>query len=247
VFRLDDITPGQNERKFERVMALLLKAGIQPLLGLVPDNQDPKLQVQEPSGDLWASIRKMVAQGQVDIAQHGYQHLLYKTDQGILNRRYFLSSLSEFAGRPYEQQYEMIRQGQFLLRERGLITKTWMAPNHSFDHNTLDALRELGFTRITDGIGLYPYRCQGLLFVPQQFWRPRNMPFGIWTVCLHTNAMSDYEIDELQRMLPYISTFSFQEAERHVMMSGLGLSANWSFSKIYSILQALKKCLRSQQ
>ena len=43
----------------------------------------------------------------------------------------------------------------------------FMAPSHSFDADTLRALRDLDFTSITDGFGFYPYDLHGLTAVPQ--------------------------------------------------------------------------------
>ena len=35
-------------------------------------------------------------------------------------------------------------------------------------------------------MSLYPYRDkQGTFWVPQQLWKFRTAPFGVWTVCIH--------------------------------------------------------------
>src|SRR5262249_51515409 len=47
-------------------------------------------------------------------------------------------------------------------------------------------LVSLGVKTISDGMSLYPYRdAQGVFWVPQQLWRFREAPFGVWTVCMH--------------------------------------------------------------
>ncbi len=243
IIRLDDVTPGLDERNFERVMSILRGANVRPLLGLVPDNRDPELNVQRASDNFWIRIRRMVDNGEVDIAQHGYRHLLYKTHGGILNRVNFLSPLSEFAGRSYDRQFDMIRKGQELLRGRGLSSDIWMAPNHSFDQNTLRALKALGFTRVTDGVGLYPYRRDGLLFVPQQLWRARNISLlGIWTVCLHTNGMTEPEIHRLAEILPRLRAISFPDAS--IAPPGKTTAAvNMVFRWFYGAFRAVRKLL----
>jgi hypothetical protein len=44
----------------------------------------------------------------------------------------------------------------------------------------------LGLTTISDGMSLYPHRdSKGALWIPQQLWRFRRAPFGVWTVCIH--------------------------------------------------------------
>ena len=58
---------------------------------------------------------------------------------------------------------------------------------HTFDENTLIILYELGFKYITDGIGLFPFKKKNMLFIPQQFWCPTKIPFGVGTVCIHSN------------------------------------------------------------
>lgn len=174
IFRLDDITPTMNWENFWRVMDLFRRWRVKPLLGIVPDNEDPELVVQRPRPDFWQIMRELQRDGLADFAQHGYQHLLG-------------TKRSEFVGLPYEVQYEKIKKGQEILEREGIHTKIWMAPAHSFDTNTLKALVNLGFYAVSDGIALYPFRRRGLIFVPQQLWRPRWFPFGTFTICLHIN------------------------------------------------------------
>ena len=73
-----------------------------------------------------------------------------------------------------------------------------MAPAHSFDSNTLKALRDLGFEALTDGWGLYPYRLEGMILVPQLFSTPKpKLKGGVQTICLHTNNMSKGAISKI--------------------------------------------------
>ena len=73
-----------------------------------------------------------------------------------------------------------------------------MAPNHSYDRNTLKALKENSFTAVSDGVALFPYRENGLIFVPQASWRPRWMPLGVHTICIHTNSITPHEVKRLR-------------------------------------------------
>lgn len=75
------------------------------------------------------------------------------------------------------------------------------APSHSFDRNTLVALRELGFEAVTDGYGLYPYGLEGLTLVPQLFSTPLHAGFGVYTLCLHVNSMSDARLAATLRFM----------------------------------------------
>ena len=72
-----------------------------------------------------------------------------------------------------------------------------MAPAHSFDDNTLKALKEADFKYVTDGYGLYPWSDRGLTFIPQLFSGFSNFGFGVYTVCIHLNELSGKEVDNV--------------------------------------------------
>jgi len=187
VYRMDDVAPGMHRARFEEYIELFREHGMRPLLGVVPDCRDPDLVYQEDAGGFWDRLRELKRQGAVDIAQHGFRHLYRTREYGILGRRYGFKPQSEFAGRSYEEQLGDIRRGKAILAREGLDTDIWMAPSHSFDRNTLKALKEAGFRFVTDGIALYPYRAEGLVFVPQQLWAPKKVQLGTWTIFIHSN------------------------------------------------------------
>ena len=186
LFRMDDVTPTMNWEKFTALLALFRRFDVKPLLGVVPDNRDPKLQVKPPHRNFWDFIRGLVLRGEVEVAQHGYQHILAsRTNQPFINSRFGLRPRSEFAGLPYEEQAAKIRSGRSMLSEQGIHTNVWMAPNHSLDRTTLRALADSGFTALTDGISLFPFKEEGIVCIPQQLWKPIRLPTGIITICLH--------------------------------------------------------------
>jgi hypothetical protein len=194
IFRVDDINPNMNWERFDRLMNLFKKYNVIPLLGIVPDNKDTDLIHQEANPNFWHIMRELQRNGLAEFAQHGYQHLR------ILN--------SEFSGLPYEVQYEKIKRGRDILRKNGIFTKIWIAPFHSYDKLTLKALVNLGFIAVSDGIALFPFKKKGLIFVPQQFWKPRYFPFGIITVCLHLNDISFHKLENFLKSKPIIISFS---------------------------------------
>ena len=57
--RLDDITPDMDWDSFEAFEALCDRFGVCPLLGIVPQNRDPKLSVGEVREDFWEKIRAL--------------------------------------------------------------------------------------------------------------------------------------------------------------------------------------------
>src|SRR5262249_54245625 len=50
---------------------------------------------------------------------------------------------------------------------------------------------------ITDGHALHAYEREGFTWLPQQLWRFRAMPWGLWGVCVHPNTMTDSDVRRL--------------------------------------------------
>lgn len=187
IFRMDDITPEMDWTFFWKYIEMFQSLKVKPLLGIVPNNQDRKLMIEKPNSDFWNIMRRLQQENIADIAQHGYDHVYISESSGILDERIGFEKKSEFAGLSYRLQYRKIKQGLNILHENGLKTDIWMAPGHTLDEKTLVILYELGFKYITDGIGLFPFKRNNLLFIPQQFWFPQKIPFGVGTVCIHSN------------------------------------------------------------
>ena len=196
--RMDDITADMNWDNFFRLKELFDKAGIRPLLGVVPDNRDASLSCMQERADFWELLLELQEEGW-SIAQHGCRHV-YTTKKGGL---FPLNQFSEFAGLPYERQKKLIAHGKRTLEDHGVVTDIFMAPGHSYDKNTLRALRECGFFYVTDGFGSGPYRREGLTFLP--IARKKSACFGegegYTTLVIHANGMNDAEIGWYERML----------------------------------------------
>lgn len=186
--RMDDITPDMNWENFRFFQKLFEEAGIQPLLGIVPDNRDENLHKEEPRQDFYEVMKDLQKQGYV-LSMHGCHHM-YSTKKGGI---FPLNNFSEFAGVSYTEQKKMLEEGKQLLLEKGIVTDMFMAPAHSYDKNTLRALKELGFTKITDGFGKRPYTYKGLTFYPISFQLSRSLKqkFGYTTMVLHANTITE--------------------------------------------------------
>lgn len=191
LIRLDDITPDMDWEKFERLAALLEQYQIHPIIGVVPDNRDETLHIQEARADFWERMRSLQESGWV-IAQHGFTHVYVNKKSGLLG----INPFSEFAGLPYREQYEKLKRGQDILKEQQINAAMFMAPGHTFDRQTLKALKTLGFVSVTDGYCSRPYRRGGLLFLPCTLSEPR-LPEGFDTLCLHSNNMEQAQFDAL--------------------------------------------------
>jgi predicted deacetylase len=234
VWRMDDVTPGMNWRRFWRFLDLFRRCGVVPLVGVVPDNRDPALGVEPDNPEFWQVLRELTREGAIESAQHGYRH------EDVTDGR--RGAPSEFAGLAYPEQAEKIRRGRERLRREGIATDIWMAPFHSFDAATLAALVGQGFRFVSDGSGLYPVEDQGLVFVPQQLWRPRRMPFGVFTVCLHTNSVDDALYDAIERFLKSgARSVRFTDAARMIGRSATARAANVGFAVAWRLLMRLKR------
>jgi len=213
VFRMDDISWDMNYENFVRIRELFIKYDIRPIIGVIPKNEDPKLKRQAGSHHIsqeafWQEMRNLQKIYGWAIALHGYNHVYMTEDSGIFG----INKRAEFAGLPYNQQEEKICLGKAILEENGLVIDAFMAPGHSLDWNTVEALKANDIFVVTDGIAAFPYRKHGVLFVPQVWPWPRKGIFGIDTVCFHINSWDDVLFKSLERFLEknYRACVSFQ-------------------------------------
>jgi hypothetical protein len=193
LIRLDDIHPQMNKENFQRMIDLMAVFSIKGILGVIPDNQDKSLQRSKADSEFWKKIKTLQEKGYC-IAQHGFQHVYDSDNGGILN----LNPQSEFAGHSYAIQKEKMVLGKKKLEQKGVRPNLFMAPSHSFDHNTLEVVKELGYG-ITDGFGLWPRYKKGLLNIPQLFASPFHFGIGLYTICLHTDSMKDSDFFHIQQ------------------------------------------------
>lgn len=192
VIRLDDITPDMDLERFNRVKEVLDRYNIKPLLGVVPECCDVNLHKAEPMEDFWGFIHKLM-DGEWSVAQHGTYHVYSTGESGILG----INPFSEFAGLPYDVQYNKLRIGRDIMLKHGIHTEVFMAPGHTYDNNTVKALKELGFSTITDGLYTAPYEYEGIVCVPCRLSSYRKVS-GLDTICLHTNLMDESAVIELE-------------------------------------------------
>ena len=190
--RLDDITPDMDWERFLKFKALLDKYQVKPLIGVVPDNRDENLKGSQTGApaDFWKYIRELQKEGWT-VAMHGYRHI-YTTGKGGM---FPLNHFSEFAGIPYEKQEAMLLEGKSLLSQKGIETDIFMAPAHSYDYNTLKALKATGFQKLTDGFGKKPYTWKGLTFYPISFRLSNTLrkKKGYSTMVVHTGTIQEKE------------------------------------------------------
>ena len=197
-FRMDDITPDMDWKSFEAFEQLFERYGCYPLLGIVPDNLDPKLSVDPAREAFWKKMQELQKKGWT-LSMHGCHHV-YTTKRG---GSFPLNAQSEFAGKSYEEQYQLLESGQKKLLDRGIETKLFMAPGHTFDKTTLRALKALGFTHVTDGFGDLPYVRSGMTFLPIAFLRKYAFSDreGMTTIVIHANHSTVAELKAYEEMI----------------------------------------------
>lgn len=197
LIRLDDACPTMSGMKWAKMEILLDKYGIKPMVGIVPDNHDAKLNIEPADASFWDKVLEWQNKGWV-IALHGYDHV-YHQSKGGLNP---LWNRSEFVGLPFEEQKDKLSRGIKILNGHCLNVKYFFAPSHTFDQTTVDALLLLGITRISDTIALNPYKMGAMIYIPQIGGKCRKMSLpGVYTFCFHPNIMSDKDFDNLEVFL----------------------------------------------
>lgn len=197
VMRLDDASEYMDVAKWERMERLLECYKICPIVGIIPDNQDQSLtEKYERDFSFWKKADRWIAQGWVP-ALHGCEHR-YVTSEGGINP---INSKSEFAGLPYEEQEKKIKRGWKTLKRHRIEPEIFFAPAHTFDQNTLEAIKNTTSIRIiSDTIAGDVYKEGNFWFIPQQSGRVRKIgwPCKVVTFCYHPNTMenADYKILE---------------------------------------------------
>lgn len=198
LIRLDDACPTMDGAKWDAIENILDKNCIRPMAGIIPHNEDLEQNICPYDNNFWHKALAWQKKGWA-IAMHGYDHCYISSERGINP----LWNRSEFAGVSLEKQKEKIRKGIAILQSNGIYPKYFFAPSHTFDLNTLAALRECSNIRIiSDTIANKPYKYKDFIFIPQVGGHCVNMPFnGIWTFCLHPSMMDDKSFTRLEKFL----------------------------------------------
>lgn len=199
IVRLDDACSYYDAKKWQRIEALLDKYSIKPIVAIIPNCEDPLIRdkyVKDES--FWDKARSWQEKGWT-IALHGYNHVYANRNAKGLNP---INDFSEFAGVALNEQKEKIRNGLEIFKKQGLTASIFVAPAHSFDENTLRALKEESNIRIiSDTIAGDVYFQDGFYFIPQQCGAFRRLPFRIVTGCYHPNTMNNESFIKLETFI----------------------------------------------
>ena len=197
IIRLDDACEKMDVEKWDRMEKLLDKYKVKPWVGVIPHCEDPMMDKYEFDAEFWKKVEIWKNKGWT-IAMHGYNHV-YGTPCGGMNP---VNKRSEFAGLSYEEQAEKIERGWEILIDYGFHPEVFFAPSHTFDENTLKALKNKTTIRvISDTIASDVYKKDDFWFIPQQSGSVRKLPLKTVTFCYHPNTMTDKSFEILEAFL----------------------------------------------
>ena len=157
LIRLDDASEHWNREKWLRMHDILAEYRVKPLFAIIPHNEDDKLLKFPKDEAFWETVSQWISEGWLP-GLHGYNHVLSSKKGGLhpVNLR------SEFAGEPLEKQKRKIADGLKILHKKGIFPQIFVAPAHTFDENTLEALRlESNIRIISDTIASDVYLDNG--------------------------------------------------------------------------------------
>ena len=193
LIRFDDINQKMDWEKFYKIKKILEDYNIKSILGVVPRCKDDFLKVSFTLPNYYEYLRKCKSYGD-SIAQHGYEHIFDTNQKGF----YGSSNKSEFAGNSFQKQLEKLSLGKAILESESIWQPIFMAPNHSFDSNTVKGLKLLGFKFVLDGFSFSPFKKEGLIFIPQISSKPLpKVTPSLSQLCIHINTISDHDLRKL--------------------------------------------------
>lgn len=235
LIRLDDACSTMDIHKWKKIEKILDKYFINPIVGIVPNNEDADLIIGEIDIHFWDKVKEWKAKGWC-LALHGYNHV-YLTEDGGMNP---IWSRSEFAGVPLNIQKQKIRDGISILREKNIDVKVFFPPSHTFDENTIIALQQESNIRIiNDTIALKPYKKYNMILVPQQLGRFRKIKIpGCYTFCFHPNIMEEKDFVSFEN-------FIMNNRKHFISIDDFDFSAIESDTILNKFIRKLYFCVRN--
>jgi len=243
LIRLDDASHYSNEEKWDRIESILIKFKIKPIVAVIPNNKDKNIMYSKANKFFWKKVKYWESLGWT-IAMHGYEHKFHKVNKSSLIFPFY--NQSEFAELTVDEQSYKINKSLEIFKKNDIYPKLWIAPAHTFDKNTLVALKKsTKIKTISDGISLNPFLSNGFNFIPQQLWSFKYKSFGLWTICLHPDTMTENEFKKIEQSISkYISKNIFiglEELDLNFLnKSFLDLIYSYSFWIRYNINQLIK-------
>lgn len=197
IIRLDDAAERMDVNRWQKMEEILDRYNIKPLVGVIPDCQDDMMKKYDKDDEFWDKVHLWIKKDWC-IALHGYKHV-YDAENGGINP---VNKMSEFAGHTYEEQAERIKDGLKILESHDIYPKVFFAPGHTFDENTVEALKNESSIRvISDTIARDVYCKDDITYIPVQSGQMRKLPFRTVTYCLHPNTTDVKEFRAIEKFL----------------------------------------------
>jgi hypothetical protein len=197
IIRVDDASEYMDHSKWDPFFDLFDKYQIRPIIAVIPFNKDPKMANNKADVNFWERVRNWQLKG-YRIGLHGFEHKYSNHNSGIIG----MNKYSEFAGVPFENQMEMISKAYNKFEDERVRPDIFVAPAHSFDKNTLKALKTHGNIKcISDGFFFNPVIRDEIKWIPQQLWGPEIKSKGVWTICYHPETSDNSVVNSLNLFL----------------------------------------------
>ena len=194
IIRLDDACHQMPIEKWKKFELFFEKYNIKPIVGVIPKNKDNKLG-DSYDKNFWRKVKRWENLGWA-IAIHGFKHLLKPVEE---SKTYFsFGRKSEFVSLSEEEQSLILKKRLSIFKKNKIDPKIFMAPSHAFDSSTLRSLKSSTTIKIiTDGFSFRTFKKDGFIFIPQQLWSVKKLPYGLYTICIHPSTMKDKQIDKM--------------------------------------------------
>tara|TARA_B100001057_G_C22756778_1_gene914149 strand:- start:250 stop:978 length:729 start_codon:yes stop_codon:yes gene_type:complete len=198
LIRFDDIAENMNWHLMAKCEKIFDELNIKPVMGVIPNNKDTDLLVYPKKENFWQIVKKWQLKGW-EIAMHGYNHI-YDNDT---NKKDFFEygGKSEFYGHSLDNQSNKIKKGLEIFKKNDIKIRSFFSPNHTYDFNTFEALKLSGINEVIDGYGFKPYLENNIKFIPQLFYKPFFLPFGLQTTQIHLNYWTENEFNKFSELI----------------------------------------------
>ncbi len=233
ILRIDDACENMDINNWQRIENIVNRYSIKPIVGIIPNCQDSDIVKRYSRNDKFWDLALSWQDNKWIIALHGYDHV-YITRCGGLNP---VQARSEFAGVSLNIQRSKIHAGIEILKYHRLDAKVFFAPSHTFDRNTLLALKmESDIRIISDTIAYDVYKMKEFYFLPVQSGHFSRLPFRVSTFCYHPNSMNDKDFDIFESFISkHRSSFcNIQLTERRYNVADMTLKS------IYFAMRSLR-------
>jgi predicted deacetylase len=236
LIRLDDIAENMNWPLMKKCETLFDKYNIKPLLGVISNNKDSNLLSYPKNDSFWNQVRTW-KEKKWEITMHGYTHV-YDTE--TYKKDYFnYGGKSEFFGHTYEEQSSRIKKSLDIFNKQNIKIRSFFAPNHTYDLNTLSALQDNKIINIIDGYGLMPFKRNNMNFIPQLFYKEIALPFGIQSTQVHLNYWNEEDFLRFEKFIIKNNSkiISFDDAIKKVNVNKFYLTINWIIEKSLKLIR----------